>query len=578
MLCSAAVIFVPLFNYFKLGPILAYLFAGILIGPDLLGFIKDPQTILHFSELGVVFLLFIIGLELAPSKLWQLRKDIFGFGLLQVLATASVLALLTNFLGFSWPVAYVVGFGLSLSSTAFALQILDENRQLNTTHGQGSFSVLMFQDIAVVPLLASLSFFSAETGKALGLMDLAKLIGFVAVTILLGTFLVRHILRFIASSRISEVFIAASLLLVIGTAVSAEAVGLSMGMGAFLAGVLLANSEYRHELEANLMPFKGLLLGLFFIAVGMALDLNVLQSKAHYIIGLCLAFVTIKALIIYGLAQFFGYPKESSRNMAFTIFQGGEFAFVLFSAALSKNIIDSETASVLTATVTLSMVMTPFLFNFNQRRLRSFSEINERPYDKIESENPEVIIAGFGRFGQIVSRVLNIEGVRFTILEHSAAQVDAARRFGNKVYYGDASRLDILESAKAHEAKVFVLAIDDVEKSVETAKAVKEKFPNLKIIARARNRQHAHELLKLGIENFHRETLLSSLEVAKEVLLTKNLPLDHINKTLRDFRTHDEKVLREQLKHVDDEKKFISYTIQANQQLYDTLRADKEKT
>lgn len=578
LLCSAAVIAVPLFRLLNLGAILAYLVAGIVLGPGLLGFIKDTETILHFSELGVVFLLFIIGLELAPNKLWKLRKAIFGLGFLQVLITGSVFTYIGILLNFSLAESYIIGFGLSLSSTAFAIQILEESRQLNTNHGQGAFSILMFQDIAVVPILASLSFFAEEGGKSPGYFAFLKSLAFICGAIILGLFLVRHVLRLIAESKNSEVFIAASLLLVIGTAVAAESAGLSMGMGAFLAGVLLANSEYRHELESNLMPFKGLLLGLFFMAVGMSLNLLVLVDKLYYILLLSVSLVFIKALIIYLLGRLFRFPSESSRNMAFTLFQGGEFAFVIFSVAIGKNLISSELVSTLNAVVIISMLLTPFLFSYNQKKLRSYSEMSEKPYDKIESANSHVIIAGFGRFGQIVSRVLNLEGMTFTILEHSASQVETARKFGNKVYYGDASKLDILESAGAKNAKVFILAIDDVDKSVETAQIVIKHFPNLKIIARARNRKHVHELMALGIKNIHRETLLTSLEVAKEALLINGLKRDYINMLLKDFRVHDEKVLKDQFEHIDDEEKFISFTIDANQRLASTLTADRKKS
>jgi voltage-gated potassium channel Kch len=308
----------------------------------------------------------------------------------------------------------------------------------------------------------------------------------------------------------------------------------------------------------------------------MSLDLNVLSAKPHLILLYTVIFMSIKSLMIYGLGRLFKFPNESARNMAFTLPQGGEFAFVLFSAALYQGILSSEMSSILNASVTVSMVLTPFLFSLNQKYLRSYSEISEKPYDHIESENAEVIIAGFGRFGQIVSRFLYIEDVSFTILDHSASQVETARNFGSKVYYGDASRADILESAGAKDAKVFVLAIDNIEKSIETAKMVKEHFPHLEIIARARNRQHAHLLMQLGVTNFHRETYLTSLEVAKEVLLFGGKDREYINKRLAKFRTHDEEVLREQFKHFEDRKKFISFTMEATQQLQNTLKADKE--
>jgi monovalent cation:proton antiporter-2 (CPA2) family protein len=572
---AAAVVFVPLFRWLNLGAILAYLFAGIIIGPDVVGLIKDPAVILHFSELGVVFLLFIIGLELAPEKLWKLRQAIFGLGLLQVFVTGLIFMGVGKLFGLSTGLSFIAGFGLALSSTAFAVQILEENRQLNTGYGQGAFAILMFQDLAVVPLLLALSLFSSEASSEFSITALFKVIGIVVGLILAGRYVVRHILRWIAESRTQEVFTAISLLIVIGTAVLMESVGVSMGMGAFLAGVLLANSEYRHELEVNLQPFKGLLLGLFFIAVGMSLDLHVVASAPFKIIFLTIGFMTIKGLIIFLLSQkVFKHDSESSRNMAFVLPQGGEFAFVLFNTAVAKGITEGATASLLNAAVTISMALTPLLYFLNKRYLRGSSELSEKPYDNIVSEGAEVIIAGFGRFGQIVGRFLRAEDIPMTILEHNAEQIEVARRFGSKIFYGDASRSDLLEAAGAKHAKYFILAIDDVDSSIATARVVRKHFPNLKIIARARNRRHVMSLMELGIESIHRETFLTSLEVAKEVLLSKGRDRDAINKKLARFRSHDEEILRNQYLYRDDEKKFLSYTVQANEDLEKILKAD----
>lgn len=575
ILLTSAVIFVPLFRYFNVGAILAYLFAGVMIGPEILSLIKDPQTILHFSELGVVFLLFVIGLELEPSRLWRMKKNVFGMGLLQMLFTGAAFTGIMLALGVSLSFAFVAGFGLALSSTAFGLQILEEKHQLKTMHGQGSFSILLFQDLAVVPLLALIPLL-AGIGTSTTLKGTLSAAAIVAAFIFGGIYLIRYIFSFIAQSRTQEVFTATSLLVVIGSAVLMEHVGLSMGTGAFLAGVLLANSEYRHELEINLQPFKGLLLGLFFIAVGMSLKLDILVSKPHVILLIVLVVMLVKGLLIYGLARLFKFPHESSRNMACTLPQGGEFAFVLFAAATSASILDPESAAMLNAAVTISMALTPLVFGINQKYMRTFSEISERPYDKITSDNAEVIIAGFGRFGQIVSRFLQTQKISFTILEHSAAQVDIARKFGNKIYYGDASRKDIVESAGGKTAKIFVLAIDDVETSVKTAKMVRSHFPQLEIIARVRNRNHAIQLLTLGIENVHRETYLTSLEVAKEVLIGLGHVREQINKKLAIFRTHDEALLRRQLQLQGDEKKMISVTNAANAELEKILQADEQ--
>jgi monovalent cation:proton antiporter-2 (CPA2) family protein len=575
-LSMAAVVFVPLFRRLGLGSILAYLFAGVIIGPFALKLITDATDVLHFSELGIVLLLFVIGLELAPSKLWQLRHSIFGLGLLQVVLTGGLFTFMGVMLHFPLPLSYVAGFALALSSTAFCIQLLEENNQLNTTHGRDIFSVLMFQDLAVVPIVASLAFFSSDGASIEGLTIL-KIALLILVLIFAGHYLIRHALRLIADTNTPEVFTAMSLLIVLGTALLMESVGLTMGTGAFLAGVLLANSEYRHELEVNLAPFKGLLLGLFFMAVGMSLDLIVLAQKPHWILLLTFCFMTIKGLIVFSISRFLGRTAESSKNTALNLALGGEFAFVLFSAAISKQLMDSEAASILSAAVTLSMAATPLLFSLNQKYLRSFSEISERPYDEISPSNVEVIVAGFGRFGQIVSRFLNAENVVYTILDHDASQVDTARRFGNKVYYGDASRRDILEAAGAKKAKYFVLAIDDPDQSVASARIIKEHFPHLEIIARARNRQHALDLMELGIKSIHRETYMTSLEVAKEVMLKRGKNEESVERAIKNFRMHDENILKKQLELRHDEQQFLFYTSQANRELERILMEDQDE-
>ncbi|MEE6251415.1 MAG: monovalent cation:proton antiporter-2 (CPA2) family protein [Bdellovibrionota bacterium] len=574
-LLFAAVLFVPIFRYFGVGAILAYLFAGAVIGPEFLSLITEPKSILHFSELGVVFLLFLIGLELEPSRLWAMRKEVFGLGLSQMFLTGGVFTGIGHLLGFSLAVSFVAGFGLALSSTAFCLQILEEKHQLKTLHGQGTFSILLFQDIAVVPLITLVPVLAGASAGA-SWLGVGKTFAIIIAFIAVGIFAIRHIFHFIARARVQEVFTAVSLLVVLGSAVIMEEAGLSMGTGAFLAGVLLANSEYRHELESNLSAFKGLLLGLFFMAVGMSLDFNILLAKPLEVAGLLIAFMLIKNLIVFGLAMAFKFPKESARNIAFTLPQGGEFAFVLFASAASFSLFDDETAAILNAVVTISMAVTPALFSLNQKYIRSYSDITERPYDSKSDEEVEVIIAGYGRFGQIVSRFLRSQKVAFTVLEHSAAQVDIARKYGTKIFYGDASRHDIVESAGGEKAKIFVLAIDDPVTSVATAKMVKEYFPNLEIIARVRNRKHAIDLLKLGIENVHRETYLTSLEVAKEVLLSRGGIREQINRKLALFRSHDEKILRKQLDIIDDEKQMISITSSFMDELDQILRQDME--
>ena len=460
---AAASLFVPLFKKLKLGAILAYLFAGILIGPHALGLIADTETILHFSELGVVFLLFLIGLELAPQKLWKLRKAIFGLGLLQVFVTGFVLSLIASLFGLTNAQSLVIGFGLSLSSTAFVVQLLEENNELKTAYGQGAFGILMFQDLAIVPLLALLSFLASTGENQFSVKQILISIGTLSLLIGVGPYLVRHVLRNVANSKTQETFTAISLFIVIGTGLLVEYSGLSMAMGAFLAGVLLANSEYRHELEVNLLPFKGLLLGLFFIAVGMALNLEVIASKPLIVVGICFGLLAIKALIIFSLGIVFKFPRASAMKMAFVLPQGGEFAFVLFNAAVGKQVFGQDLAALLNAAVTLSMAITPFIYTWNKNRVKLIEPEQDTNYDHIDESHAEVIIAGFGRFGQIVARFLKAQKVRFIILEHNAAQVETARKFGNKVYYGDATRADILESADIKNAKVFILAIVDLK-------------------------------------------------------------------------------------------------------------------
>ena len=563
-----------------MGAIVGYMFAGVIIGPYLTGLITDTELIMHFSELGLVFLWFFIGLEITPTRIWRLRRWILGLGLSQVFVTGFIFTIIANFLGWTVGASYVIGFGLALSSTAFALQLLKEHHQFNTTHGQGSFSILMFQDLAILPLLASLSFFSDGQFTLPTLTDLLQVIVIIVILILIEQYVIRHVLHLVAESQTHEVFTAMSLLLVIGAALLFRTVGLHMGMGAFLAGLLLTKSEYKHEFEINLMPFKGLLMGLFFISVGMSLNLQVLLKSWHLVIFITLGFMTFKGLIIFALGHLFRFPKQATQNITFTLPQAGEFSFILFSSAVSKGIMDIESSSLFTASVIISMAITPFIFAFNQKHL----PINEaaQPELKTIKSNPakpnketEIIIAGFGRFGQTVSRVLKMEGIKHVILEHSASQVKAARKFNNEVYYGDASRADIVKSAGGDHAKIFVLAIDDVEKSLETAKMVRKNFPDIKIVARARHRRHAMDLLKLGIPIVHREIYFSGLEMAREILLLKGKSDYLTNYRLDKFRQYDEKILQKQM-HVKDEEKFMSLTHQMNQDLIKLLEEDQK--
>ncbi len=572
---AASVVAVPLFRALGLGAVLGYLAAGIAIGPYGLEFVKDASAILHFAELGVVLLLFLIGLELEPTRLWNLRRPVFGLGGFQVGLTALVIGGIAMALQVPTGPAVVVGLTLALSSTAFALQLLAEKNQLKTVHGQSSFAILLFQDLAVIPILAIIPLFGAasadsEGGTWLAALETAAVIGGIVVG---GRYFLRPIFRAIAWSRVREVFTAATLLLVIGIALVMQEINLSMALGSFLAGVLLAESEYRHQLEADIEPFKGLLLGLFFLAVGMSANLTLMFSQPLLVLALTAGLMAVKWGILYGLARISRIPSEAARNLAFTLPQGGEFGFVIFGMAATLGVMEQGLTDLLIVVVTLSMALTPLLIAMNERLFRTYHEISERPFDSIDEDTP-VIIAGFGRVGQIVSRLLRLRGIPFTALEHSIAQVDTVRRFGNKIYYGDASRLDLLHAAGADKAKLFVLAIDDMETSIRVAGIVREHFPELRILARARNRQHAFELLELGIEDIWRETLPASMDMGRVALSALGSTSDEAARFVADFHRHDEQLLREQYKVRHDEKELIRYAKQAVEQLEEALRAD----
>jgi len=492
---AAAVVTVPLFRRFKLGAVLGYLAAGVVIGPWGLKFITAVDNTMHFAELGVVLLLFVIGLELQPSRLWVLRRTVFGLGSAQVLVTGAVVGAIALSLDLSFASALVIGLGLAMSSTAFVLQILAEKGQLTARHGRSSFAILLFQDLAVIPLLALIPLLGAGDAHAAGgsaWLGALKAIAVIIAVIAGGRYLLRPVLQVIAASGIQEIFTAASLLVVIGSSLLMSSVGLSMSLGAFLAGVLLADSEYRHELEADIEPFKGLLLGLFFISVGMSADLGLILTHPFAIVGATVALMAVKAAILLGLGRISGHNWKSSRGLAVALCQGGEFAFVLFGLAADNGIMGRTLTDSLVIVVTLSMALTPLAFAFNDVLLAQWlRKPEEEDFEAIEERDNRVIIAGFGRVGQIVGRLLRAKRIAFTALDKSAEQVDAVRRFGNRTYYGDASRIDILRAAGADKAQILVLAIDDVEASLRTAENTRRHFPKLKIYARARNRFHA---------------------------------------------------------------------------------------
>lgn len=578
---GAAVVAVPLSKRLGLGAVLGYLAAGVAIGPWGLGLVRNVDDTLHFAELGVVLLLFIIGLELQPSRLWALRKSVFGLGGAQVLVTGALLASAGYVFGLALGTAVVVGLGLSLSSTAFALQILAEKKQLTTRHGRSAFSILLFQDLAVIPLLALLPLLSpADGGSPDGgtVFAVLKVIVVLTAVVVGGRYFLRHALRLIAATGIHEVNTATTLLTVIGTALLMELVGLSMALGAFLAGVLLADSEYRHALEADIEPFKGLLLGLFFIAVGMSVNVGLIGQVPLLVAALVAGLVTTKFIVLFVLGKLYGHNNTTARNLAFSISQGGEFAFVIFGVAVSYKLMGRDLSELLIVVVTLSMAVTPLLFAFNETLLRKWlAGPKEEHYEDPVNEENQVIIAGYGRFGQIVSRVLRAKKIGFTALEISPEQVDFVRRFGNKIYYGDASRLDLLRAANADKARIFVLAIDGVEASLRTAEIVTQHFPNLTIYARARNRKHAYQLMDLGTTTIRRETFLASVDMARLVLEGMGLSHRESEETVKAFKEYDVKRLFAHQSSHNDEQKMIDLAKQAAKELEELFEQDAQE-
>ena len=539
---SAAVAVVPIVKRAGFGSVLGYMLAGAIVGPWALDLVDDEREILHLAEFGVVLLLFVIGLELQPRRLWTMRRAVFGLGGGQFALTAAALAGLAFAVGLPLEAAVVAGLALSLSSTAFALQALAERNELTTRHGRLSFSILLFQDLAVIPILALLPLLAPASGAAAGgipWLDIATAVGTIALVAVGGRYLLRYVLRLIARFGTHEVFTATALLTVVGAALAMELAGLSMALGAFLAGVLLADSEYRHELEADIEPFKGLLLGLFFMAVGMTVDIGLVIETPLAVLGLALGLMLVKMLCLAAVARVDTSNWRTIRGTAVALSQGGEFAFVILALGVSSSLMEGRAADMLIVAVTLSMAATPLAFKAGDRLNARLERGSEPDYERHIEEENRVIVAGFGRVGQIVGRILRLRRIGFTALETSAEQVDFVRRFGNKVYYGDASRVELLRAARADKAVLFVLAIEDVERSLATARAVRKHFPHLTIFARARNRRHAYALMDLGIDRIVRDTFHSSLELAQGILIELGLGELESRQTVETFRDHD---------------------------------------
>jgi glutathione-regulated potassium-efflux system ancillary protein KefC len=583
---SAAVIMVPLSQFLGLGSIIGYLAAGIAIGPWGLGFVTNVQDILHFAEFGVVLMLFLIGLELEPKRLWSLRRPIFGWGTAQVAGCTAVIFLGAILAGARWEVALAAALGLALSSTAIALQVMGERNLLPTSSGQASFSILLFQDVAAIPILALIPLLGqgAEPSEAVAHahrgIEALKIVGVVIGIILGGRLLLRPLLRWIARTNSTEIFTAAALLLVVGIAALMQLVGLSMALGAFLAGVLLAESEYRRELETDIAPFKGLLLGLFFMAVGMSVDFGVLLREPGTTALIVLGFLAAKMLVIWMLAKAMGLPFQERPVFTILLAQGGEFAFVVFQAAAGAHVFSAEVASQLVAAVALSMLVSPLLLVAVDKLLmpRLALRGTGKKLDEIsEQQEAPIIIAGFGRYGQIVGRTLLAQGIACTVLDHDADTVEAIRKFGYRVFYGDATRLDLLRMSGAASARVLVVAVNDVEQSLKIVDLAREHFPQLQIVARARDVPHWGELRDRGVHQVEREVFESSLRSARSVMeLLGFTPNIARQKTMR-FRIHNIALFEELYPHRGDSVKALAVAKRGRQQLEEQMAREREQ-
>lgn len=574
----AAVVAVPLAARLGIGAVLGYLLAGIAIGPWGLGFISDVDEILHFSELGVVFLMFIIGLELNPAKLWQLRRSIFGVGAAQVLLSAGILAVLLMLTNFSWQAAIVGGVGLAMSSTAMALQLMREKGMNRSESGQLGFSVLLFQDLAVIPALALVPLLAGNADEHLDWTKVGLKVLAFAGMLIGGRYLLRPVFRFIASSGVREVFTAATLLLVLGSALFMDALGLSMALGTFIAGILLAESEYRHELEIAIDPFKGLLLGLFFISVGMALNLGVLYTHILLVVAGVAILVAVKMAVLYGLAHIYGLRNSERLQFSGVLSQGGEFAFVLFSTASSQRLFQGDQMALLLVTVTLSMMTTPLLMKRIDKHLaRRFNEPedgDEQPW--VEDDKPQVIVVGFGRFGQVIGRLLMANKMRITVLERDISSVNLMRKYGYKVYYGDATQLELLRSAGAEQAKSIVITSNEPEDTLKIVHLCQQHFPHLAILARARGRVEAHELLQAGVTQFSRETFSSALELGRKALISVGLHPHQAQRAQLHFRRLDMRMLRE-LMPIHTDTAQISRVREARRELEEIFQREMQQ-
>jgi monovalent cation:proton antiporter-2 (CPA2) family protein len=578
ILLVASMLCVPLSRRLGFGSVLGYLVAGAAIGPAGFALVSDVDQIAHVSELGVIMLLFLIGLELRPQRVWVMRRAILGLGTAQVLATGAIIAFGAHLLGADWTAAAVLGAGLALSSTAIVLPMLAEHELLSSTAGRDSFSVLLFQDLAFIPLVAAVPLLAGGAmPDTVPWLEVVRAVGVALLIVVGGRFLIRPAFRLLGGARTPEVFTAMALLVVVGTAVLANAAGLSSSLGAFLAGVLLSDSEYRHELQADIAPFEGLLLGFFFMSVGMSADLRLAIAEPALIAVGVVALIAVKIAVLFALGRLWGHDRKSALRFSLALPQGSEFSFVLFGAALAAGALTEPVADRATLVVALSMVATPILFALSERLLapRLGAPPVEPDYDTIETDGSPVIIAGFGRMGQIIGRLLRLQGIPFTALDRDPAQVEVLRRFGTSVYFGDPTRIELLRAAGAEQARILVIALDTMQATLELAEIARRYFPHLKVLSRARNRRHAHLLMDLGVSGIVRETFFSSLKLSELVLAEVGVSKAQIERAMKLFVTHDEKALREAHAFHEDEQMLIQNSQQQANELHTIFEADR---
>lgn len=596
ILLLAAVIVVPIAKRSGLGTVLGYIVAGVIIGPFGFGFITEAETLLHFSEFGVVMMLFLIGLELEPKVLWRLRKSLLGLGSSQVLITTTLITLTGMAFGISWPIALTIGMGLTLSSTAICLQIMGERALFPTKTGQSAFSVLLFQDLAIIPILAIIPLLATvtasdvktmadvlrvvENGSGGSLWEKSlKVVGLVTLLIAFGHYAVRHALHYIARTGVREIFTATALLLVVGVTFIMLSAGLTPAMGAFIAGVILADSEYKHEIENQIEPFKSLLLGLFFISVGMSINFEVFSHYIPTVVGATIGLVAGKLLVLFFLAKFMKFNVRDNLMFSILLAQGGEFAFVIFQFASNVKLLSMETTSILNVIVAISMMATPLLILFYDKVLTPWLDSRKTglvsPILPPLNEHNPVIIFGYGRFGQIIGRLLQAKNIGATILDHDPTQIDFLRKFGWKVYYGEVLDMHLLEKAGIENAKMIIIGIDDFEKSVEATKRIKETYPHVKVLVRAYDRRNAQDFIKAGADFVERETFASALNVSEAVLRFMGYRAFTAKNLVRKFAAHDRKSLEEATHLSDNDKDWISFALESRQQLIDLFEKDR---